>query len=79
MLDLKELERRLEAALEKETEQSLNAWLLSKSTLPIHACLGEGKVVSFKETSFTLKGILANDAKVSDENNCAEYNYAMAA
>ena len=44
MLDLKELERKLDEALASETSESLNEWLSSKQLRDMCYLLGEGRV-----------------------------------
>ena len=51
MLDLKELERRLDEALANETKESLNAWLSGQRiydliTIDWSPCLGESKALT---------------------------------
>lgn len=47
MLDLKELERKLEEALSQETEESLTRWLLNKRFKELNY-LGEGTFVELE-------------------------------
>lgn len=48
MLDLEELERKIDAALANETPESLTAWLMSKRMSNIETYIGEGDYVPCK-------------------------------
>jgi hypothetical protein len=54
MLDLQELEKRLDEALSKETQESLSSWLLSQRQDNLKSYLGNGCMESLKSnpTSF---------------------------
>jgi|688.fasta_scaffold1300311_1 hypothetical protein len=48
MLDLDELERKIDAALAKETPESLTSWLMSKRSSDVETYIGEGDYVPCK-------------------------------
>jgi len=47
MLDLKELERRLDEALERETSESLTNWILGQRPDNLNNFLGVGSIQNF--------------------------------
>lgn len=48
MLDLKKLEKQLDKALEKETPESMNAWLRGKRKVDPDFYLGEGELIDLE-------------------------------
>jgi hypothetical protein len=48
MLDLRELEKRLDEALAQETSDSLRTWLLSQRNLSLESYLGSGCMQQYK-------------------------------
>ena len=79
MLDLKELERKLDEALARETTESLNEWLLSKRHPNIQSLLGDGSLVSLKSFSCSMVG--TSMSFIESDENCptGENTLAMAA
>ena len=79
VLDLKDLERKLDEALEKETAESLNAFLQSQKHHELVNFLGESTVESLAaEWSVNFdKTVVTVD--VSHSGLAASYNYALAA
>lgn len=55
MLDLKELERRLDEALAKETKESLNSWLYNQRKDSFENYLGAGFIKLLQKNSSTFK------------------------
>jgi len=75
MLDLKELERRLDEALAKETSESLSSWLLNQRKDNLESFLGVGCFAKFKGNPYSFsmdspKGTVYNS---SNDNNPSEY------
>lgn len=60
MLDLDELERKIDAALAQETPESLTNWLMNKRASNVESYIGEGDYVpyhfSFLESKEEVKG-----------------------
>ncbi len=82
MLNLKELERKLDNALSNETEKSLSQWLLSKRSVKGLEFLGEGTFEELVQshTSINAYGCKPNNEfEYSEEYSAGEYEYAMAA
>jgi hypothetical protein len=83
MLDLKELERKINEALDKETPESLTAWLMSKRTSDIETYIGEGDYVpcNFNFLQESQQIVLAKATHVVSEKdtNAGNIQYAMAA
>lgn len=48
MLDLKELEKRLDEALAKETSESLSSWIINQRRDNLDSFLGAGCIQQFK-------------------------------
>jgi len=63
MIDLNKIESRLDAALEAETEESLNTWLKEKrnNTIPY---LGEGELIDIELDVFIASGECVRETKV---------------
>jgi hypothetical protein len=81
MLNLEDLEKRLDEALEKETTESLTRWLMSKRFKNHIADNGEGEfdVLIRKNSEFIHKckpNILEPE---TNKTLAGEYNYATAA
>ena len=53
MLDLKELERRLDEALAKETTETLSNWILDQRKTSVESFFGHGSVKTMKEKPFS--------------------------
>lgn len=53
MLDLKELERRLDEALAKETKETLSNWILDQRKTNIESFFGYGSVTNMKKKPFS--------------------------
>ncbi len=71
MLDLKELEKRLDEALSKETPESLSSWLLSQRQDNLNSYLGSGCIESLKSnpTSFNQEVASKNTYYCNNKNN----------
>lgn len=67
MIDLKELERRLDEALEKETSESLTAWLFDQRKGDSSRFLGAGSILPC--------GVDTYSFNVSPQES-VEYNYS---
>ncbi len=52
MLDLKELEKRLDEALDKETSDSLTSWILNQRKDNLESFLGVGCIQKFKVSPY---------------------------
>lgn len=82
MLNLKELEQKLDKALSSETEKTLTQWLLSKRFKGFYF-LGEGVFEELTPSHSTLKPYSCepkNEFEHSEEVSVAqEHQYAMAA
>lgn len=74
MLDLKELERRLDEALDKETSDSLNNWLLNERRDNLESFLGIGCIEQLKNNPYTYNQKLLQEIQYacSNENNPSE-------
>jgi hypothetical protein len=81
MVDLKELERRLDEALANETKDSLNDWLNSQRIDSIEVFLEECIIDSLpsKPVSFSLDLPVKNHFSKQNDNVAAESNYDLAA
>lgn len=64
MLNLKELENRLDAALANETSDSLNEWLKQQRMDSIVKYYGKGDVANLKDESICYQGISADSNKI---------------
>lgn len=75
MIDLKELERRLDEALAKETLESLSSWLLNQRKDNLESFLGAGCLAKFKVNpySFSLDSPKNAVYHSSNNNNPSEY------
>lgn len=62
MIDLKELERRLDEALAKETSESLSSWLLNQRKDNLESFLGAGCLAKFRENPYSFSMDLPKDA-----------------
>lgn len=69
MLDLKELEKRLDEALEKETRESLTSWLTSQRLANFESLLGAGRIQEFKGYPYTFNMGFPDIAHYFSENN----------
>lgn len=72
MLDLKELERRLDDALEKETAESLTTWLNKQrksSSLSEYCGVGFFKTLESNNFSFQQTVVRTNTYSCAGENN----------
>lgn len=82
MLDLKELEKKLDSALEKETSESLSAWLLNKRLRNYSSYLGLGILVEMESsTSKSFIGMKAHTPLMSKGQSTlygSQDNYKMA-
>ena len=80
MIDLKELERRLDEALAKETSESLTSWLSDQRRDNLANFLGDGCIEQFKQSPYTFNQHKPKSTqfKVSDVNN-PDDNLATAA
>lgn len=79
MLNLKELEKRLDDALAKETKESLTSWLMSKRFKNFITGSGEGEFDILLSKSSTLSDSnravvkdLCQSAKIDNNNRLAE-------
>lgn len=77
MVDLKELERRLDEALAKETKDSLNAWLNSQRFDSLESFFGECIIDSILEERFSYSVVLpfVSCFDNQDENNVPAQDY----
>lgn len=75
MIDLKELERRLDEALAKETSESLSSWLLNQRKDNLESFLGVGCFAKFKGNpySFNMGSPKDNVYNSSNNNNPSEF------
>lgn len=82
MLNLKELEDKLDKALANETEQSLSEWLFSKRLKGLEF-LGEGKFEYLSNSHYTIHSdrcVPQNKFEHTDDNIIVgESEYALAA
>jgi hypothetical protein len=74
MLDLKELERRLDEALAKETYESLSSWLYNQRRDNLESYLGAGCIEQFQGNPYTFNQDLPRNTSYtcSNENNPSE-------
>jgi hypothetical protein len=82
MIDLKELEKRLDEALAKETTDSLNHWLNNQRTDSLVSYFGECVIDSLpgKPFSFSIDLPSINHfVKLNDNNIPTEADYDLAA
>lgn len=84
MLNLKELEKKLDAALANETPESLTSWLLSQRATegitPMY--LADGEVVAMHKIEETFRSTPALGARFRNgagTNEAGKYSYAMSA
>jgi len=81
MLDLKELEKRLDEALEKETTYSLTSWILNQRKDDLESFFGVGYIQKFKVSPYFFNVDLLVKAQYTtcgNKNNPSE-ELAMAA
>ena len=62
MLDLKELERRLDETLEKETSESLTSWIINQRKDNLESFFGVGSIQKFKVSTCVFNTNLLVDA-----------------
>lgn len=80
MLDLKELERRLDEALEKETSESLTCWILSQRTDNLNNFLGVGSIQNFSVNPWVFtSNIVVNEHYNHKNGNDPSEKLALAA
>ncbi len=75
MLDLKKLERKLDTALKKETDESLTKWLFEKRNKELLNYLGEGTIEMIKIQSKVFQQIKINDLSFYIDSNLAANLY----
>lgn len=71
MIDLKELEKRLDDALANETTESLTSWIFDQRRDNLESFLGLGCIQQFKVSPFVFNQGLSLNAQYncSNENN----------
>ncbi len=80
MIDLLELERKLDAALAAETKESLTQWLNDQRNKNLQNFLGSGHAINFNSESFQFKSCGSRKANLLGEDHIAGNNQlAMAA
>ncbi len=85
MLNLTDLEQKLDNALEAETQESLSIWLLEKRSKGTHLQMGNGSYEVKKSISFEYIMTDTNEAEFSfqvDSQNTVricDYDYKLAA
>ena len=81
MLDLKELERRLDEAPSNETSDSLSNWLIDQRKDNLESFLGVGCIEQFKSSpySFNQEDLSLNTQYVSINKNNPSEQLAFAA
>ena len=86
MIDLEALERKIDAALARETPESLTAWLMNKRASDVDTYIGEGDYVpynfNFLEEIDHLINMEKQAENICDKNiytNAGNTAYAMAA
>lgn len=81
MIDLIELEKRLDEALAKETKDSLNSWLDSQRFNDINFVNGESNIqlLPCKPISFSLNLPIKSNYNKPSDNFAGESNYDIAA
>ena len=74
MLDLQELERRLDEALTKETYESLSSWLYSQRRDNLESFLGAGCIEQYLTNPYTFNQELPRNTSYtcSNKNNPSE-------
>jgi hypothetical protein len=75
MIDLKELERRLDEALAKETSESLSSWLQNQRKDNLESFLGAGCLTKFKGNPYSFNTDSPEVAvyQSSNDNNPSEF------
>jgi hypothetical protein len=68
MLDLKELERRLDEALSSETSDSLSNWLLSQRKDNLESFLGVGCIEQFRGNPYSFNQDLPLNTQYACDN-----------
>lgn len=80
MLDLKELERRLDDALEKETAESLTTWLnKQRAGTSLSEYLGVGNIENFQKNTLTFQQYVVGTSVYSwagDNDPCDDLSSA---
>lgn len=80
MLDLKELEKRLDEALAKETSESLSSWIINQRKNNLESFLGIGRIQQFKENPSVFNmDPLSNPHYSSKNGNSPNEQLAIAA
>ena len=83
MLNLDELERRLDEALAKETSETMNEWLLNLRRNNLESFLGVGSFIKYKSNPYTLVQTKPNNTHYvcTDDSNQNTKNeiYSLAA
>lgn len=74
MLNLSELERRIDKALEKETSESLTNWLMSKRSSDIETYIGEGDYCIIDKYIETYIYDLDNYCCIMEVDYCSKEN-----
>ncbi len=69
MIDLKELERRLDEALAKETSESLSSWLLNQRKDNLASFLGAGSISQYKGNPYTFNMDLPRNTEYNCDND----------
>ena len=73
MLNLMELEKQLDRALESETKESLTEWLMSKRLPTIETLFGAGSLVSLDELSYQIQLEPSPETTLSGDTNVSDY------
>ncbi len=79
MLDLKELERRLDLALEAESKESLTTWLLEQREKNIESFVGKGLIEFLQSHSGTGCKVTFNNQYKTHCNNTPNKKLMIAA
>ena len=69
MIDLENLEKKIDALLESETEESLTTWLFNKRFGNLNKLLGEGTFISLKGKTFPVFITPINKTKPTSASN----------
>jgi hypothetical protein len=74
MLNLKELEKEIDEALERETKESLTEWLMSMRFPSIETFFGAGSLVNLDELSYCTKLAPSKETNLPGESIVSEDN-----
>jgi hypothetical protein len=77
MLDLKELERKLDLALSLENSGSLKTWLFSKRNEKTQMLLGEGIFLNCLTQSFSFNNTVGNNSMEITNSQLEESYYSL--